>query len=247
MVDFEKRSGVYEAEAPETEQRLAEDKRTAEERERREERKSVELIGGGAGVEAVGGVAAIVLTIIGLAGVMPVYMVTISTIVIGAALLMQGASVMARFSKVLAETGRGAVGVAEIGGGMSSEFLGGAAGIALGILGLVNIAPTILTAVAAIVFGGVLLLGSGGQARLNRLILEHGGMHETARHVAREAVMAASGTQALVGLSAIVLGILALVDIVPLTLTLVALLCVATAIVFSGAAVSSRMFSQLSR
>ena len=48
-----------------------------------------------------------------------------------------------------------------MGGGFTAEFVGGAAGIVLGILALVGIAPEILCSVAVLVFGGTLLFGSG--------------------------------------------------------------------------------------
>ncbi len=59
--------------------------------------------------------------------------------------------------------------------------------------------------------------------------------------------MAASGTQMLIGIATIVLGILALIGIDPVTLSLVGLLATGASILFSGSAVSSRMLSVLRR
>ncbi len=61
-----------------------------------------------------------------------------------------------------------------------------------------HLVPDTLLAVAAIVFGGTLLLGSGATARLNALSLRPG-LHDTARLIAREIVYAAVGAEALVG------------------------------------------------
>ncbi len=54
--------------------------------------------------------------------------------------------------------------------------------------------------------------------------------------MAREAVLAAAGAQALVGLASVALGIIALVGISPMTLTLVALLALGSSILMSGTA-----------
>jgi hypothetical protein len=129
---------------------------------------------------------------------------------------------------------------------MSAQFLGGAAGIVLGILALLGMYPAVLLPVAAIVFGGTLLMACGTTARLNTLVIErHTVGHEAARHIAGDMVSAASGVQALVGLAGIILGILGLVGMFPWTLSLVAFLCVGGAVLLSGAAVSSKMLSML--
>jgi uncharacterized membrane protein HdeD (DUF308 family) len=53
---------------------------------------------------------------------------------------------------------------------------------------------------------------------------------------------AAGGWESLVGIGAIVLGILALTGHVPMTLTLVAMLSVGAAILVSGSVLASRLF-----
>ncbi len=75
------------------------------------------------------------------------------------------------------------------------------------------------------------------------LKIEISGAHETARHVADEAMTAAGGVQALIGLASILLGILALIGLNPGVLSLVALLAIGTAILLSGTAVSGKMLS----
>src|SRR5207248_1763230 len=139
-------------------------------------------------------------------------------------LLLKGWGLASRYSKLRSEMGGGFLTATELGGGITAEFLAGAAGVALGILAILGVVPMVLLPAAIIVFGAALLLSSGARACLNSLAVARPGMHEIARHVAREAVFAAAGAQALIGLSGVILGILALVGFSPLILTLVALL-----------------------
>lgn len=208
--------------------------------------KSAKVVAGGSVTEALCGAATVVLAIIGLAGTLPGYVASIATIVFGAALIAQGGAIAARLRQLLHEasayepTTR-----AELGGGMGAELLGGAAGIVLGILGLIGIGTAVLIPIAVIVFGGSLLLGSGASFDLGNF----NAPYEDTRfaHAARQASMASSGTQALVGIGAIVLGILALVGLDPVILTLVALLVLGAAVLMTGTAVSTRMASVLRR
>ena len=73
----------------------------------REERTSAEVVAGGSMSEAIGGAGALVLSIIGLAGVLPSWMASISAICIGAALLLRGFALTARYYELLDETGAG--------------------------------------------------------------------------------------------------------------------------------------------
>jgi len=88
----------------------------------------------------------------------------------------------------------------------------------------------VLLPAAIIVYGAALLLSSGATARLNSLAVTGPGVHEIARHVAREAVFAAGSAQVLIGLSGVILGILALVGFTPLILSLVVLLSLRSAV-----------------
>ena len=170
------------------------------------ERVTAKLILGGALAETITAVGTLVLAIIGLAGFMPMVMLSIATIGLGISFLFEGGAVASRLSDLLSEITEGRIDIAELGGGLSAEFIGGLGGIALGILALVSVLPLTLTAIAVIVFGGALLLGAGVKVRINHLFLGNE-EHHMAREVARQAVMASSGVQILVGLGAIVLGI----------------------------------------
>jgi hypothetical protein len=211
-----------------------------------EEEMSAEVMTGGSVAEAIGGIATIVLAIIGLAGLFPLALAGVAAIVLGAALLLQGGAVAARFSKLLQETVGTRLTGGQLGGGMSAEFLGGAAGVVLGILALLKIFPLVLLPVAVIVFGGALLMACGTMTSLNELVVErHGFASNVTRRVAADMMGGATGAQALVGLAAIVLGIIGLVGTFSLTLTLVGLLCLGASVVLSGASLGGKMISVL--
>ncbi len=208
-----------------------------------EERKAMEYVAGGSLAEGVAGTGAIALSIIGLAGFMESWMISIATILVGVALLLEGSAIAARFTSLVSDTGGGRLGYLEMGGGMTAEFTGGIAGIVLGILSLLGIHPMILVPIAAIVFGGTLLLGSGATTRLNDLHIEKACDKQEARHVARAAMRSATGVQVLIGLGSLTLGILAVVGMAPMTLGLVAMLGVGFSDLLSGSAISGRMLS----
>jgi len=204
--------------------------------EAHEHKKTAEVVLGGSAAEALVGAGAAILAIIGLANVFPGYMASIATIAVGAALFFQGGALVARYADLAHEAG-----AAEIGGGVSAEVLGGLAGMALGILALLGVLPAVLTPIAIIVFGGALLLDSAATVRLNALSSSH--MSTRARELTRGAIELASGTETLIGIGAVTLGILALVGMAPRTLVLCALLAVGATVLFTGSAVSGRMLS----
>ncbi|HEY7664899.1 MAG TPA: hypothetical protein VH934_17415 [Xanthobacteraceae bacterium] len=195
-------------------------------------------------VDAVGGIATIVLTVIALAGVRPELFVAIVTIIFGAALLVQGGAMLSEYAHVyvptdtLAEPNQFGV------GGISALFLIGAAGIVLGVLALLGIYPVELTAIAAIAFGGALVVSSNSV--WNLYMLKQASMRDArfpSQMLAGQMASGSAGIQALAGLAAIVLGILAVVGIKPVVLTLVALLVLGATIVLTGSALSGAVLS----
>lgn len=192
----------------------------------------------GAGAEAVAGAGAVVLAILGLAGLFPMILASIAVIAAGAAFLFQGAAVAARHRRLAFEAGGGDV---EIETGISVEIIGGLAGIALGILALIGIGTVALLAISTIVFGGTLLFGSPTIYRASRA--EPG--NQIVDEIARETTAGAAGAQALVGIGSVTLGILALVGLVPQELVLVAVLCVGGATLLSGGALTNKMVGLL--
>jgi hypothetical protein len=212
-----------------------------------EEITSAKTVLSGSLAEGVAGGAVVVLTLLGLSGIMPALMLALATIVMAAAFLLQGEAVSLRFSKLLAETSKNRLEEAEFGMGLTSEVVGGIAGLVLGILALLGLYPMYLVPVAIIVYGGALMFSSGMTVRLNALELE--GIEETPRfkRITHEAVKTAAGVEFLLGLSAVVLGIIALAGTNAAILSLVALLVVGVSGFFTGAAVTTRMFNVFQR
>ena len=132
-------------------------------------------------MESLGGVGAMTLAIPGLASVLPFYLASIAAIAAGTALLAEGSAVTAQFSDLRSSATHGRVDLAELGGGMTTEMLGGLAGVTLGVLALVGVDPASLLATATLVFGGTLLVGSGLTARLNDALLLQWGDDESQR------------------------------------------------------------------
>ncbi|MGE5186644.1 MAG: hypothetical protein ACM31C_31535 [Acidobacteriota bacterium] len=210
--------------------------------ELRAERTTAATITGGSSLEAIGGGAAVVLAIIALAGYLPAYLTAIATIGIGGALLAHGAAVAARWNDTVArvhdETER-----VELVGGMSSEVLGGAAGIALGIIALANVLPMVLIPVATIVLGGSILLAAPEQPELARLARDP---ERKVERVTYRGVEATSGGMALAGAGAVVLGILGVIHVGPaLALSAVAMLGVGGALLLAGGALTARFARSL--
>jgi hypothetical protein len=200
---------------------------------------------GGSLAEGIAGGAGVALAIIGLASIMPHYMVPVSTIALGIALVFEGGAVARRFTRLLSETTTGWLDVSGLGSGLTAEVFGGITGIILGILTLLNISPLVLMPTAAIVFGGTLLFSSGISARLDEILIGRMGEEEVFKNVAREAVTASAGISLLFGVVAVTLGILALVGITPVVLNLVALLVVGLSNLLSGTAISTRILSTM--
>lgn len=212
-----------------------------------EDRHVAESIGSSSVAETVGGIAAIVLAILGLAHVDPPLMLPITTIAIGVALLFEGGSIAAEYSRIITKTSESETPVGEVGSGMTSEMLAGISGIVLGILALLGLASITLVASALIVYGTALALSSGMMSRLNDLKIEVSGAHPTAQKMAHEAVSAAMGTQVLVGLAGGVLGILALIGLAPTALVLVGMLAIGASLLLSGSAIGARLISMFRR
>ena len=109
---------------------------------------------------------------------------------------------------------------------MTVGFLAGCAGIALGVLSILGIVPHTLVPAAIIVYGAALVMDSGTRSSLSEMENEHFGVRGVTQEIARESASTLSGIQMLAGLGAITLGILAIIKIVPETLSLVGLLAV---------------------
>src|SRR5207249_49523 len=130
--------------------------------------------------------------------------------------------------------------VDELSGGLGAEFIAGLAGVVLGVLSLIDISPSYLLPVSAIVFGAALLIGTGVVARVNESPTLTPGEAKTETWD-REVTANAAGMQIFIGLATMALGILALIIFDWTILTLVALLCVGAATFVSGATLANRL------
>ena len=175
----------------------------------------------GSFTEAIGAFGVIVLAIIGLVGLLAHSLAAIATIVVGAAILVEGRALTSGHGQLMAREGDEGQAL-EWSRGVTAEFMGGVAGIVLGILALFGTYPETLLGAAVIVFGATFLLTSTAVSQLNWLLGFQ--MREKAGgEPLRELPAADSGGQVLVGLSAVVLGILAVIGLSPMTLVLVVL------------------------
>jgi hypothetical protein len=221
-----------------------EERRSARRREEdRATKITVEAVEGGSLIESVGGAAAIVLAVVGLADVLPVWMAGVATIVVGAALISHGGAVAARWRDLLDHLGGGGDTRVALGGATGAELLGGAAAIVLAVLALTGTRTIELLSIAAIVLGGTLLFGSPTPSELAKLDAH---ASPRVRALTTRAADASSGVMTLAGIAVAILGILALTEVRDaLTLSLVATLIVGAAVLLSGGAVAARLAPRL--
>jgi len=192
---------------------------------------------GGSTTEALGGAAAIVLAILGLIGILPNVLGSIAIIAVGAALLIAGGAIAASFTRAVEANAAPGMTRHSVVRGMGGEAMMGVAGIVLGILALIGVATPVLMSISAIVLGAGLLMAGGAMARLESITRS-----ETGSAAVHDTVYAATGTEVLVGVGAIVLGILGLAHHDPVTLSLVAMLAIGASVLLSGSALAARFF-----
>jgi hypothetical protein len=144
----------------------------------------------GATAEAACAAGAIALAIIGLIGALPVAMMAIGTIVLGAAILLDSGAIRARYRHLLneASAAEGRDVHAEIDQGNSAGSFAGMAGIALGILALLGVHPVLLCAVALVVLGAGLVFASAAKSRFALLSTARYGFADTTRRVIDESM-----------------------------------------------------------
>lgn len=192
-------------------------------------------------VDALGGIATIVLAIIALSGVKADILLSIATIVFGAALLIQGGAMLSEFAQIEATA---EMPTSSSGAGLSGLFLVGVAGIVLGVLALLGVHPLILTSVAVIAFGGALVVSASAVWQLltsRSMASRFQTRNSMLSSIASDVAAGSSGVQGMAGLAVIILGILAVSGTYSLVLTLVALLVAGAAIVMTGSTLSGTM------
>lgn len=214
------------------------------------ESRTAETASFGGVADAIGGIATAALAIIALAGLAPEILLSVATIVFGAALLLLGGALASEYSDVIFPSGAAAAAAGTgsfAGDGLAVLFLVGAAGIVLGILALLGIAPYVLNAAALIAFGSALMLSCGSVRRLFQLRSATRGTQSTGEFMAGEMASGSSGAQLLSGIAAVVLGILALSGVDTLVLTLVGLLIIGVTNILTGSTLSGMIMSFMRR
>jgi hypothetical protein len=149
---------------------------------------------------------AIALAIIGLASY-SLMVSAITVIVLAAAFLLEGSS-MVHFFQMSNRKSETSMETFEL----SAEVIGGAAGLVLGILALAKILPVMLISISAIVYGAALIFGSAFTPHF-----EETPQMRTSR----------TSFEILIGIVGVILGILALMNINPLALSLIAMIVLA--------------------
>ncbi len=198
---------------------------------------SVRGVETGSIAEAIGGAGAVVLTILALIGVLPELFLSIATMGVGVALMLAGTTVAAQFGK-LAGAAESHTARREVLGGVGMEAMAGLGGTVLGLLALLQVEPLQLLMVAAIVLGGGMLLASGATVRLEALMDRY-----PAEETGHRPMVVSGGSEVLVGLGAIALGILALSGVNPMTLTIIAILSLGASSLLTGSSLAARIFS----
>lgn len=230
------------------------------------------ILSSGSMALAIGGAAAIVLTIIGLSSLSTAWstwMVTFSTVIVGVALVLEGAAIAGRQMQLLSRTG-GTIEQTEMAGGLTAEFLSGCAGLTLGIIALFGVYPVVLTACALIVFGSALVFGSrsglgetvdtyrSGPPRsdVGRMDLPRtdvptaGSTASVERPVEQQLGLLFSpvyGAHVMVGLACMALGIVALSGVRPLVLVLTGMLTIGFVLFLGGTALATRFMYRLAK
>lgn len=205
----------------------------------------------GGAMDAIGGIATAVLAIIGLAGYRPELLADVAVIVFGAALLIQGGTLLSEYSQVISPAGAlQTVSDAFSGDGIATMFPVGIAGIVLGILAIIGVVPLVLSAVSVIAFGAALMLSAQSVRKLSRMQSEvkraAQSRYAVREFLAGEMASGSAGLQFVAGLASLVLGIIAVVmagSVRNEELTLVALLVVGVTNIVSGSALSGMVMS----
>lgn len=187
--------------------------------------------------DAAAGAFVALLAILGLAGAAPRSMAALAFMVIGAALIVEGAGVTERYRKMaLSHNERQSP---EISTAALIEIAGGAVSFCLGAVALLGFAPFTLMSLASIVLGGSLLLGTGAAIEIDS-VRNYFEPTET-RRVIHQAVVAAGGARLLVACGCVTLGVLALFGVAPVTLLLASALSSGGALLLGAVASADRL------
>jgi hypothetical protein len=190
---------------------------------------------GGSFAQAAAAGGAAVLAIIGLAGTLTDYMMSIATIALGGAFLLHAGGVASQY---LGPASRDSddLPASVVNGGLTATSVAGMNAIALGILALLGIGLMSLVPSAIIVLSGALMMD--GAMSTEPTAISYQQRIEESFGGRRFAV---NGGDILVGLGGATLGIVALVGISTVTLSLVALLALGISTFLTGSTLGAKL------
>ena len=228
---------------PERPRRMPEERRVME----TEKKVTMGVVTGGSAIEAVSGMVVVVLSILGLATVVPIILAAVAVIVLGLGLLFEGAAIAIRYRRLPEPVKSGRWARVELLEGTTAQFFGGLTGAVLGVLALLAVVPMVLIPVAVLIFSIALLLGSAATFRLRMLSGEEQEPENPLFRWIGSGLIAsaAAGLQFFLGLTAGILAVLALIGTAPIALSLVGLLLLGMAAFLGGAAISGRIVTML--
>jgi hypothetical protein len=201
------------------------------------------VIARGSMLETFGSLVALVATIVGFASA-PFQMTGIAVVAIGSALFAQGIAIVSRWTDAMHKIEGTRARRQDVVGGVSTEVFAGLAGVVLGVIGFAGVHPLVVYPAAVTMFGGALLLGGAAQPDLVYLAPDK---NPKFARLTYDAIQTSGGIMVLVGVAAAVLGVLALLEVGPiLTLCLVGLLAIASALVFASGVLTARLLHRFS-
>lgn len=208
-----------------------------------EVKRTEEVVAGSSTLVSLAGIAAIVLVILAFIGVLRFSLAAVATIVIGAGLLAQGLALSKRHKQIRAElAAAGNVKAADgIGSGATVEIIAGIIGVVLGVIALAGGSPHSLMAISLIAFGIALIMAGPMMNRLDDLNAVSARAEGTTLDGSHKTVRTSSGLDVLMGIAAVILGILALIGLATnIAVLLVGLLITGFALAMSGGVMTRR-------
>lgn len=190
--------------------------------------------------EGVMGGLVIILAIMGLLNIASELLLPVSVVLMGAVFLLEGETISARVSGLLSESGT-KLKDEQPRVGVTFEFIAGIAGVVLGFLALLGWHLLVMVPIAAILYGSTLIFNSGLTARLNDLESERSGAPVCLTRIVCETIASASGIEFLLGLSAGILGMIALTGMDAVRTALGAMLVIGIGSFLSGTALIARI------
>ncbi|MFO1103389.1 MAG: hypothetical protein U1E20_10860 [Methylocystis sp.] len=192
-------------------------------------------------IDDIGGVTAVLLAVLGLAGLYAPILAAIATILLGVALLLQGRSLLAQYAQACVEAGATTPVSALAAAARFAVILLGAVGVALGALALLDVNSAVLTPIASIMIGAGLVFSSVSAWHLNIVRRAAATGEASARDMlANQMIFDSLGVQSFAGLAAILLGVLAASGATyDLTFNLVALLILGAALTLKGGSLNT--------